>query len=216
MSSIETFPALNSSTPGTDPENVSSVGSSLCPRLIHGILNVRILFQIRYFEQKLTGHKIGHRKKHHLKPYVLERRQSGGRRRKKSCFKQTCKQTISGRNLRYRKALDLIQSEEYLSAADKDSILRLKRYKRSPDFKKVTQYEDPWNTDIFKMFKRSIKRKDDIKIIIGPRLANNQTISKPYYHRSRTPRQASQFAFLANFYCGLVIKFLRFYTHLSG
>ena len=41
-----------------------------------------------------------------------------------SCFRQTCKQKISGRRRRYRRALQIIQSEEYLEAADLDIIKR--------------------------------------------------------------------------------------------
>lgn len=35
---------------------------------------------------------------------------------KDTCFRQTCRQTISGRNLDYNRALHILQSEEYISA----------------------------------------------------------------------------------------------------
>ncbi len=38
---------------------------------------------------------------------------------------QTCDQTITGRNLGYNRALEIIQNEEYLSAADLDIIRRI-------------------------------------------------------------------------------------------
>ena len=47
----------------------------------------------------------------------------------KACYVQTCDQTITGRNLLYERALEIIQNEEYLEAADLD-IIR-KRVKRS-------------------------------------------------------------------------------------
>ena len=41
-------------------------------------------------------------------------------------LRQTCKVRISGRQMRYRRALQVIQDEEYLSAIDLDDI-RLRR-----------------------------------------------------------------------------------------
>ena len=41
-------------------------------------------------------------------------------------LRQTCKVRISGRQMRYRRALQVIQEEEYLSAIDLDDI-RLRR-----------------------------------------------------------------------------------------
>jgi hypothetical protein len=46
------------------------------------------------------------------------------------CYVQTCNQIISGRQLSYNRALEIVQSEEYLDAADTDLIRRLKRLKR--------------------------------------------------------------------------------------
>ena len=39
------------------------------------------------------------------------------------CFKRSCDQTITGRGLTYNRALEIVQNEEYLEAADTD-ILR--------------------------------------------------------------------------------------------
>ena len=44
-----------------------------------------------------------------------------------NCYVQTCHQIISGRNLRYSRALQIVQSEEYLNAVDK-SIIKFHRY----------------------------------------------------------------------------------------
>ena len=43
-----------------------------------------------------------------------------------SCYVQTCDQTITGRNLKYKQALDIVQSEEYLMATDFDEIYKYK------------------------------------------------------------------------------------------
>ncbi len=40
------------------------------------------------------------------------------------CYVQTCDQTITGRNLLYSRALEIVQDEEYLTAADLDIIRR--------------------------------------------------------------------------------------------
>ena len=39
-------------------------------------------------------------------------------------LRQTCSQRVTGRNLRYQRALQIVQSEEYLSAVDLDDIRR--------------------------------------------------------------------------------------------
>ncbi len=41
-----------------------------------------------------------------------------------NCYVQTCDQTITGRQLAYNRALDIVQNEEYLEAADTDLIRR--------------------------------------------------------------------------------------------
>lgn len=46
----------------------------------------------------------------------------------RQCLIRTCTQTVSGRNLAYGRALQIIQTEEYLQATDLDVI---RRYKRS-------------------------------------------------------------------------------------
>ena len=43
---------------------------------------------------------------------------------RQECFVRRCDQTITGRDLRYNRALEIIQDEEYLSAADFDEIKR--------------------------------------------------------------------------------------------
>ena len=40
------------------------------------------------------------------------------------CFRQTCTAVVTGRRLRYARALQIIQNEEYLSALDLDDIRR--------------------------------------------------------------------------------------------
>ena len=45
------------------------------------------------------------------------------------CFVRSCDQAITGRNLQYTQALEIVENEEYLSAADQDFIRR-KRLKR--------------------------------------------------------------------------------------
>ena len=45
-----------------------------------------------------------------------------------SCYVQTCDQTITGRNLKYKQALEIVQSEEYLTATDFDEIYKIKRW----------------------------------------------------------------------------------------
>ena len=49
----------------------------------------------------------------------------------RQCLIRTCTQIVSGRNLAYGRALQIVQSEEYLEAADLDAIRRIRRYKRS-------------------------------------------------------------------------------------
>ena len=39
-------------------------------------------------------------------------------------LRQTCSQRVTGRRLRYRRALQIVQDEEYLSAVDLDDIRR--------------------------------------------------------------------------------------------
>jgi hypothetical protein len=46
---------------------------------------------------------------------------------KKNCFKQTCTQVVAGRNLSYKRALQIVQDEEYLTATDNSIIKRFKR-----------------------------------------------------------------------------------------
>lgn len=43
------------------------------------------------------------------------------------CARQSCNQVISGRNLRYRRALQIVQNEAYLNAADLSILRRSKR-----------------------------------------------------------------------------------------
>ena len=46
-------------------------------------------------------------------------------------FRQTCKVRVTGRNMRYQRALQIVQDEEYLSAIDLDDIRRYRRvYKK--------------------------------------------------------------------------------------
>ena len=40
-----------------------------------------------------------------------------------SCYRQTCTQTITGRNLKYLRALEILQNEEYLQASGLDDII---------------------------------------------------------------------------------------------
>ena len=42
-----------------------------------------------------------------------------------TCYRQTCTQIITGRNLKYRRALKVIQNEEYLMVTDLEIIRRL-------------------------------------------------------------------------------------------
>ena len=42
-------------------------------------------------------------------------------------FRQTCKVRVTGRNMRYQRALQIVQDEEYLSAIDLDDIRRYRR-----------------------------------------------------------------------------------------
>ena len=55
---------------------------------------------------------------------LLQKRQSN------QCFVRQCDQLITGRNLLYARALEIIQNEEYLSVADLDIIRRVKRQNR--------------------------------------------------------------------------------------
>ena len=40
-----------------------------------------------------------------------------------SCYRQTCTQIITGRNLKYLRALEILQNEEYLQASGLDDII---------------------------------------------------------------------------------------------
>ena len=42
-----------------------------------------------------------------------------------TCYRQTCTQIITGRNLNYRRALKVVQNEEYLMVTDLEIIRRL-------------------------------------------------------------------------------------------
>ena len=42
-------------------------------------------------------------------------------------FRQTCKLRVSGRNMRYQRALQIVQDEEYLSVIDLDDIRHYRR-----------------------------------------------------------------------------------------
>ncbi len=53
------------------------------------------------------------------KPVFAEDRQDN-----RACYVQTCDQTITGRQLGYTRALEIVQNEEYLEAADTDLIRR--------------------------------------------------------------------------------------------
>ena len=48
-------------------------------------------------------------------------------RRQTTCFTRTCDQLISGRNLQYNRVLEIVQNEEYLSAADIGQIRKTGR-----------------------------------------------------------------------------------------
>ena len=50
-------------------------------------------------------------------------------RRQTTCFTRTCDQLISGRNLQYNRVLEIVQNEEYLSAADIGQIRKAGRRK---------------------------------------------------------------------------------------
>lgn len=54
-------------------------------------------------------------------------RQTEGQR----CHIRSCEQTITGRRLNYRRALEIVQNEEYLSAADR-SVIRWKSFFKLP------------------------------------------------------------------------------------
>ena len=49
------------------------------------------------------------------------------RRRQTTCFTRTCDQVITGRNLNYNRVLEIVQNEEYLSAADIGQIRKTGR-----------------------------------------------------------------------------------------
>ena len=77
-----------------------------------------------------------------LRPFdsLIQKRQSN------QCFVRQCDQLITGRNLLYARALEIIQNEEYLSAADLDIIRRVKRQNarppKPPDLMPITTTED--------------------------------------------------------------------------
>ena len=75
---------------------------------------VLLLLQVCYFTGETESNRIPKRK----------RRQAQG------CARQTCDQTITGRNLPYQRILEIIQEEEYLEAADLDLTTRRRRSKR--------------------------------------------------------------------------------------
>ena len=41
-----------------------------------------------------------------------------------SCYRQTCTQIVTGRNLKYLRALQIVQNEEYMRATDLKNIIR--------------------------------------------------------------------------------------------
>ena len=63
-------------------------------------------------------------------------------------LRQTCKVRVSGRQMRYRRALQVIQDEEYLSAVDLDDIRHRREFQRKPP---------PWHNRVRK--KRQISCK---------------------------------------------------------
>ncbi len=50
-----------------------------------------------------------------------------------NCYVQTCDQTISGRQIGYTRALDIVQGEEYLQAADTTIIRRRSNFRFSKE-----------------------------------------------------------------------------------
>jgi len=154
------------------------------------------------------------RKKHHSKAEShFERRQGGAR--KKSCFKQTCQQSISGRNLNYQKALDVIQNEDYLNVADKDSILKYRRFKRTLEAdENAIQNENLETKTLHQIFEDSLERIKLIKIICDSSPSGSNQTLKNFKRRSRIPRQLSQFVALAQRYCS-VVRILLYQTHFK-
>ena len=63
-------------------------------------------------------------------------------------LRQTCKVRVSGRRMRYQRALQVIQEEEYLSAVDLDDI-RQRRFLRSR--------HEPWKQRVRKKRQSSCK-----------------------------------------------------------
>ena len=63
--------------------------------------------------------------------------------RQQQCYIRSCDQAITGRNLEYNRALQIVQKEEYLSAADLSVIRRRKRHLWSsqPEEKQETEVE---------------------------------------------------------------------------
>ena len=57
-----------------------------------------------------------------------------------SCYVQTCDQTITGRNLKYKQALDIVQSEQYLTATDFDEIYKIKRWGKFQGYRNRYRY----------------------------------------------------------------------------
>merc|ERR1711971_1193453 len=57
-----------------------------------------------------------------------------------SCYVQTCDQTITGRNLKYKQALEIVQSEEYLTATDFDEIYKIKRWGKFQGYRNRYRY----------------------------------------------------------------------------
>ena len=70
-------------------------------------------------------------------------------------FSQSCDQTISGRNLQYSRALEIVQNEEYLSEADLDII---KRRRNDPHLAEavLTQIEDFDSQNLLSREKRQV------------------------------------------------------------
>ena len=86
-------------------------------------------------------------------------------------FRQTCKVRVTGRNLRYQRALQIVQDEEYLSAIDLDDIRRYRRKfqikrrkwkkhvrkKRQGESRKLTSFRGHEQLNIFALCSRNFQ-----------------------------------------------------------
>ena len=88
-----------------------------------------------------------------------------------------CDQIISGRNLAYSRALEIIQEEDYLDEDEFDEI----RYKRHLNVKNPYKFQKKYGKLLASQKKPRTKRQTETEVV-----TNGKKLSKVIIHKSRS------------------------------